>query len=187
MSISGERSMTWRHSVVALFTVPSLLTGCVVPPDDTATGTSSSSSSPSSGGAATGTTPTGIDCGQDPSSGVTLCSGSSVCPDNVLDATTFPNCGFRTTSPSFDLECVCDGNQLCPIGIAATCADIAALVAKRTVADICNQIGAGTCLEVGTGTTTTGTGGQTGTSSTCDKDCAADCANQPTCLEGCGC
>ncbi len=164
--------------------------GCVANPLDEGSADDSTTQTTTSGttGTPATTTPTGVDCGQDPTSGVTLCVGSSVCPSDEINPDDYPGCGFRTISPSFDLECLCDGNELCPIGIAATCGDIATLLNGRTVADICNQIGSGTCLEVGSPTTaTTGTGGQPGASSTCDTDCASDCANAPTCLTACGC
>jgi hypothetical protein len=190
MRIFRDKRATWKHLRGGLLTAPLLLTACIANPlDETASDTSSQSTTTT--GATAGGVPVGVDCGTDTTSGVTLCVGSSVCPNDEINPNDFPNCGFRTTSPSFDLECLCDGNQLCPIGIASTCADVATLVTNRTVADICNQIGAGTCIEVGGGTptttTTTGTGGQTGASATCDTSCASDCANVPTCLIACGC
>lgn len=137
----------------------------------------------SSGGRGGAGGATGVQCGPDPVSGVTLCVGTTECPNANVDPDTFPGCGYKTTTPSFDLECVCDGNTLCPIGVAATCADIAPLFAKRTVRDVCNQIGSGSCIEVGT--TPPGTGGSR--SSTCDPTCSAECAGSPTCLQACGC
>lgn len=130
-----------------------------------------------------GTAGSGVHCGADPVSGVTLCSGTTLCPGAVLDANELPGCGYRTLVPSFDLECVCNGTDLCPIGVAATCADVSTLLTKRTLVDICNQVGAGTCKDVSRGSGT-GTGGG---SSTCDRGCAADCAGSAVCLQGCGC
>jgi hypothetical protein len=122
----------------------------------------------------------GITCVPDPTSGVTLCLGSTACPDAVLDPKALPGCGFKTVTPSFDLECVCNGNQLCPIGVAATCAELPQLLKKVTVAEVCSQTN---CKEVGPGGPS-GTGGKT---STCDPACSADCAGDPLCKQSCGC
>src|SRR4051812_45443245 len=76
---------------------------------------------------------TGVGCGKDPDTGVRLCLGTTECPDVRLDADAFPACGFHTTSKSFDLECVCNASDLCPVGVASSCDDIAALFAHRSV------------------------------------------------------
>jgi hypothetical protein len=138
------------------------------------------------GGAASGGAggATGVECGPDPTSGVTLCVGTTECPNANIDPKTFPSCGYKTTTPSFDLECVCNGNMLCPIGVAATCADVAPLLAKKNANDICNQAGNGTCVDVSP--TPSGTGGST--SSTCNPGCRSDCAGSLPCIHDvCGC
>jgi hypothetical protein len=132
------------------------------------------------GGGAGGAT--GVECGPDPTSGVTLCVGTTACPHANIDLTIFPSCGYKTITPSFDLECVCNGNMLCQIGVAATCADVAPLLAKKTSNDICN--GNGACVAVSP--TPPGTGGST--SSTCDPGCRSDCAGSLACEHDvCGC
>jgi hypothetical protein len=170
----GTRTGTLARFLPALL----IVTGCIAKQPDAGTTTSDSTTSPSTAGA----DPTGINCGADPNSGETLCSGTTACPNNVIDSTNFPSCGFRTVTPSFDLECVCNGNMLCPIGVASTCAAIPALLANRTVADVCNQ--SGSCQPIGGAVVPTQ---GTPSTSTCDQSCAADCAGSPLCLEACGC
>lgn len=126
----------------------------------------------------------GIQCGKDPVSGVTLCSGTTACPDAVLDSKEFSGCGYRTVVPSFDLECVCNGNELCPIGVAATCDDVATLLGRRTLADICNQAGTGACKEVAA---SPGGGAGGNAASSCDRICLSECAGSPLCAQSCGC
>jgi hypothetical protein len=137
-----------------------------------------SGSASGSGGASAG--PTGVGCGADPESGVRLCLGTTECPDVSLDADTFPNCGFRTTSGSYDLECVCNGNELCPVGVAASCDEIGGLFAHKALADFCDREG---CKEVAP----SGTSKPATRSSSCDTDCAADCAGAAACVQACGC
>lgn len=137
----------------------------------------------SQGGAGGTAGASGVNCGPDPVSGVTLCTGTTACPDTAIDPNALPGCGFKTVVPSFDLECVCNGNQLCPIGVAATCDELPKLLLRRTVAEVCSQVGTASCKEVGAGPST-GSGGK---SSTCDPRCSADCAGAPLCLRGCGC
>jgi hypothetical protein len=126
---------------------------------------------------------TGIACGTDPESGVRLCLGTTECADVRLDLDDFPACGFRTTKGSYDLECVCDGRQLCPVGIASSCDELEGLFAHKTLADICNQAGDGVCAEVGK----PGGASSPRGSATCDRGCAAECAGAPPCLPTCGC
>jgi hypothetical protein len=133
--------------------------------------------------------PTGIACITDPTSQIRLCAATSLCPDFQLDVASFPGCGFIEASGQVDLECVCNGTQLCPIG--TTCAGIlSALKSGRTIADICNQVVNGNCRNLG-GVPATGQGGAAGAagaSSMCDRGCAATCPpNTPSCVSSCGC
>jgi hypothetical protein len=171
---------TYRAPVL-VFVLMALQSSCVVKPLDSST---SELGGDGDAGTTTSTskTPQGADCGKDPTSGVTLCSGTSACPDVVVDGKELPGCGFRTVSPSFDLECVCNGTDLCPIGVAATCAEAADALAGRSLNDICNQVGSGTCRSL----VDAPAKGKPG-SSACDRACAIDCAGSPTCLKSCGC
>jgi hypothetical protein len=178
MAFLSPRFVTLVGGVLTVGT----LSGCLA--RQQADGDADSGAAATGGGGSTSAGPKGINCGRDPSTDVTLCSGSSLCPDQVLEPRSLPGCGFRTTSPPFDLECVCDGHMLCPIGIAETCAEVTSLVSGRTLADICNQVSFGTCVEVGS---TIGEGATGGRSGTCDPNCAAECAGVPGCLSICGC
>ena len=93
------------------------------------------------------------------------------------------NVGEFTIKGSYDLECVCNGRELCPVGIASSCDEVTGLFAHRTLTEICNQVGDGACAEVGRSTEPSAPR----TSATCDKVCAADCAGSPHCLQSCGC
>ena len=127
----------------------------------------------------------GVSCAADPTSGVTLCVGTNRCPGVSMDPNALPNCGFKTVVPSYDLECVCNGTELCPIGVASSCAEITTLLSNRTAADVCNQAGTGVCKDLTSGTTTGAAGS---TSSTCDTGCRAECAGSAACIaQVCGC
>lgn len=132
---------------------------------------SSSSSSPKD---------TGVSCGADPDSGQTLCLGTTECPNVSLDTDSFPDCGFRTTSGSYDLECVCNGNTLCPVGVASSCAEIGDLFAHKSLADFCNQED---CKEIAPSKTSK----PATRSPSCDTSCADDCAGNAPCVQACGC
>jgi hypothetical protein len=126
---------------------------------------------------------TGVGCGTDPESGVKLCLGTTECADVKLDLSAFPGCGFRTTKGSYDLECVCNGQELCPVGIASSCEELEGLFAHQTLAEICNQTGDGACTEVGK----PGRAASPRASDTCNRGCAAECAGSPLCMQTCGC
>jgi hypothetical protein len=130
---------------------------------------------------------TGVNCGADPETGVQLCLGTRECPDVKLDADAFPGCGFHTTSKSYDLECVCNASDLCPIGVASSCDDIAGLFAHKTIADICNQAGGAACRSVARAGSGAPSGPPSNTSPNCNQGCAADCEGSPPCLQACGC
>jgi hypothetical protein len=140
----------------------------------------------SSSGAST-TKQTGVNCGTDPESGVKLCLGTSECPDVKLDADAFPSCGFHSTTKRYDIECVCNGTELCPVGVASSCDDIAGLFVHKSVADVCNQISDGACTPVARSAGSASPSAPGGTSSSCDRGCVADCEGSPPCVQACGC
>jgi hypothetical protein len=88
----------------------------------------------------------GINCGVDPDTGVTLCSGNSACPGVTVDPDLFPGCGFRIDNANdvIDLECACYG-QICPIGVATTCAQATALMQNQSQYTVCMQVDEGRC------------------------------------------
>lgn len=89
---------------------------------------------------------TGIECGPDPDTGVVLCVGISSCPGLSVDQDLYPGCGFRVHDGTgvLDLECACYG-QICPIGVASTCDQAAALMQDQSQYTVCMQIDEGRC------------------------------------------
>jgi hypothetical protein len=89
---------------------------------------------------------TGVQCGPDPDTGVTLCTGISSCPTVSVDQDLYPGCGFRVHDGTgvLDLECACYG-QICPIGIASTCDQAVALMQDQSQYTVCMQVDEGRC------------------------------------------
>jgi len=114
-------------------------------PSSTSSQDSGSSSSGDDGGDGAATVE-GINCGTDPDTGVVLCLGISTCPGLVVDQDLFPGCGFRVHNAAdvFDLQCACFG-QICPIGIATTCDQAAALMVDQSQYTVCMQVNEGRC------------------------------------------
>ena len=135
---------------------------------------STGAASAGAGGAAL----TGTNCGVDPSSGIALCLGISWCPGVRVDPDQFPECGYRVAGSSIDLECLC-GDSLCPMGKAASCRDAQALLSEQSAQGVCAGVADGLCQVVQRA-------GQA-SSSSCDKECRAQCGGVPGCLSLCGC
>ena len=89
---------------------------------------------------------TGISCGVDPDTGITLCLGISTCPGLLVDADLYPGCGFRIHDATdvLDLECACYG-QICPIGVASTCTQATALMQDQSQYTVCMQVDENRC------------------------------------------
>ena len=121
---------------------------------------------------------TGTNCGVDPSSGISLCLGLSSCPSVRVDPDQFPDCGYRISGTTIDLECLC-GDSLCPMGSAASCLDAKALLSEESAQGVCAGIADGLCQVVKQTSTNT--------SATCDKNCRAQCSGDPGCILLCGC
>jgi hypothetical protein len=155
------------------------------------TGTGTTDSSGGGGTASTaapaGTTPVGGACGTDSQTGVTLCSQISTCPDITVDQSSLSGCGFKIHAGAvIDLECLCNGEALCPIGVADTCAEASALLANADLFSICSETAQSRCTavggEAGAAPVSTAQG-----SSTCDRLCESECAGSPDCIQLCGC
>ena len=125
-----------------------------------------------------GASATGSHCGLDPSSGISLCLGISSCPTVHVDPDQFPECGYRISGSTIDLECLC-GDSLCPMGAAASCLDAKSLLSEQSAQGVCAGIAEGRCQQVK----------QTSNSSasTCDKECRSQCSGVPGCVKLCGC
>ncbi len=123
----------------------------------------------------------GSGCTTDPASGVTLCEQLSVCAGVDVDPGGFPNCGFRLRGAgTIDLECLCNGESLCPIGVPTTCAEAVQLLGQAQGAlTVCQEVDQGGCLQVG--------GADAGTQSSCDRACESECQSDPGCVSLCGC
>jgi hypothetical protein len=132
----------------------------------------------STGTSSAGAPTSGTNCGVDPSSGIALCLGISSCPSVRVDPNQFPDCGYRVAGSTIDLECLC-GDSLCPMGHAASCLDAKALLFEQSAQGVCAGIAEGRCqmLQQTSRTST----------STCDKDCRAQCSGVPGCVTLCGC
>jgi len=112
--------------------------------------------------------------------GIALCAGISSCPSVPVDTDQYPGCGYRISGNAIDLECLCN-DALCPIGLAASCADAKALLADQSALGVCARIAEGRCTPLAS-TTASST-----SSSNCDKACRSECSGEPGCITLCGC
>jgi hypothetical protein len=187
--------LTHLACVVMALAAPIVCLACVQV--QTGTGTDTSSSSSSGGTSDGGTTATGdsstgsgTSCGTDPATGVVLCLGTSACPNATIDTSAFPNCGFHQgSSSSYDLECLCNGDALCPVGAPNSCNDVAQLLTQyQSALQVCEQVSTGACLALeadGGGGSSSG-GSTTGLSAACQA-CISSCGTTPACYQSCGC
>jgi hypothetical protein len=100
----------------------------------------------------------------------------------VVDPDQLPDCGYRISGSAIDLECLC-GDSLCPVGSAASCGDAKALLAEQSAQSVCAGIAEGRCSVVRQSAGKAGSN----TSSSCDKNCRAECSGNPDCIALCGC
>jgi hypothetical protein len=156
--------------------------------DPTTSGGSTTSSSAGT------TTPTGAGCSTDPQTEITLCQQTSLCPGVSVDQGMLSGCGFRIHPGSvIDLECLCNGEDLCPIGVPDTCAEATQLLSSQTSFVVCEEASEGRCVQVGSEAGTSSASASPSTSaasaspSTCDKQCETQCAGEPDCIQLCGC
>lgn len=167
--------MRWLCTIVLMVSLSSCLQ--IGKGSDSGSAGEDASGGASSGGSSGGSV-TGTNCGVDPSSGIALCLGISSCPSARVDPDQFPDCGYRIAGSAIDLECLC-GDSLCPMGSAGSCLDAKALLAEQSAQAVCAGIAEGRCQVVQ----------QTAhsSSSSCDKDCRAQCSGVPGCVTLCGC
>ena len=112
-------------------------------PEESTAGSSGSSGSAGSGMVRA----SGIHCGVDPSSGISLCLGISTCPSVRVDPDQFPECGYRISGSAIDLECLC-GDSLCPMGPAVSCLDARNLLSEQSALGVCASVADGRCKVV---------------------------------------
>jgi hypothetical protein len=162
----------------------SSLSGCVMPSATSDAGTTSTGD-----GGALGSDTSGTGCGTDPTTGVTLCVGTSECPSLGVDQSVFPECGFYFTDGSIYLACLC-ANYLCPIGQPATCDQAAALLQSTNEGTVCGESTSNGCMEVSSGAVSTSSdtaATTTDAGSSCDESCYSTCGGDPDCIQLCGC
>jgi hypothetical protein len=117
---------------------------------------------------------------------VTLCTGITACPGLTVDQGAYGGCGFRLGGASaYDLECLCAGGQLCPIGAATSCTTAQQLLEQEQSAlVVCQQVSGGGCLSPsGSG----GSGSSSGGLSAACQTCVDNCGGSPACYMSCGC
>lgn len=135
----------------------------------------------------------GTGCGTDPTTGITLCTGLNACPGLTVDPGAYGGCGFRQGGASpYDLECLCAGTELCPIGAATSCATAQQLLTQEQSAlVVCEQVSTGACLSLSGSSSGGSSGGISGSSSgglsqAC-QTCISGCGGTPACYQSCGC
>jgi hypothetical protein len=161
----------------------SSLSGCVMPSSSTDAGTTTIPLTGDSG-ALTGT-PTGTGCITDPTTNVSLCTGSTECPSVNVDQSVYPQCGYFFNGGLVYLACLCAGD-LCPIGQPATCAQAAALLQSSNEGTVCAEVNNSGCTVVTSGAATDATTASDAGSG-CDETCYSSCAGEPDCIQLCGC
>lgn len=131
----------------------------------------------------------GAGCGIERQTGITLCAATSMCPNLVIDTQAFPSCGFRIRGGSVDLVCGC-GEQICPMGVFATCAQAQQLLTSQTEQQVCAQLGDGRCTDAtgsGGSSTSSSSGGSSSGGIGCDKQCMQECGGGAGCASVCNC
>jgi hypothetical protein len=143
------RAAPWLGLVAFAVPIAAMCSACITFTLGPSTSSSKDAGTSSSGGDDGGDAAPvvqGAECGPDPDTGVVLCLAISTCPDLVIDPDLFPGCGFRihASADVIDLECACFG-QICPIGIATTCDQAAALMVDQSQYTVCMQVNEGRC------------------------------------------
>jgi|HubBroStandDraft_1064217.scaffolds.fasta_scaffold20918_3 hypothetical protein len=184
--VQGSRFLALFVTTLAPLTLVGA--GCIQDLGTDIANTDTSSSASTSDDASTASA-TGINCGEDPTTGITLCSGISACSSIAVDPSALAGCGFRIHSASavMDLECLC-GTALCPIGVPDTCAEASSLLSGLTSLVVCEGASEGKCVqeeaaEAGTSTAAT----TTSTTGTCNNECLVSCGAATDCQQLCGC
>jgi hypothetical protein len=131
----------------------------------------------------------GTGCGTDQTTGITLCTGLNACPGLTVDQGAYGGCGFRQGGASpFDLECLCAGGALCPIGAATSCDTARQLLAQEQSAlVVCQQVASGGCLSPAPNSSGGGSGSSSGGLSAACQTCVDNCGGTPACYMSCGC
>jgi hypothetical protein len=188
--VQGSRFLALLVSSGSFLALAIPTAGCIQDLGTDIANTDTSSSAASSDDASTGGTE-GTGCGEDPTTGVVLCTGITECSSLSVDQSALGGCGFRihTGSNVIDLECLC-GTYLCPIGVPDTCAEASTLLASQTSLEVCEQASEGKCTQeesAEAGTSTGTSSGASSTTGTCNNECLVSCGAEPDCQQLCGC
>lgn len=169
--------------VAAAVAVTALVLACAQPNDGLGVGADGGATTSSDAGG-DGPKVTGTQCGQLPDG--QLCRTTTWCPSVKVDPSRFPNCGFRIRGSAVDLQCVCNGEWLCPMGTPSTCAQAAQLVSSQNELIVCAQISEDRCASLRTTAGSTSSSG--GGTPDCDKMCLSTCdPGDSGCRKLCGC
>lgn len=157
--------------------------------DDGGTGSSSSGDGSAVVLPEAGLDAAGTGCGTDPTTGITLCTGINACPGLTVDQGVYGGCGFRMGGASaFDLECLCAGSELCPIGAATSCDTAQQLLTQEQSAlVVCQQVSTGACLSPSGSGGSGSSGSSSGGLSAACQTCVDNCGGSPACYMSCGC
>ncbi len=131
----------------------------------------------------------GTGCGTDQTTGITLCTGLNACPGLTVDQGAYAGCGFRQGGASpYDLECLCAGGELCPIGAPTSCQTAVQLLQQEQSAlVVCQQASTGGCLSPAASSSGGGSGSSSGGLSAACQTCVDNCGGTPACYMSCGC
>jgi hypothetical protein len=143
-------------------------------------GTGGSGGGDDAGSSASPDAATGAGCTGNLGGNVSLCTYISVCPSIGVDHDQFPNCGFHIRGDVIDLECVCNGTSLCPMGAPTSCTQAAQLLKSQTELIVCQQVADDRCTSLVSASADAGT-------NPCNTECAGQCGGDPSCIQGCGC
>lgn len=129
----------------------------------------------------------GAYCGAERQTGIQLCAMTSMCPELAVDTQAMPSCGFRIRGSTVDLVCGC-GEQVCPMGIFANCAQAAQLLANQSEGQVCAQVSEGRCTQATSPTSSsTSSSSSSGGNAACDKQCLSECGGGAACASVCNC
>jgi hypothetical protein len=85
------------------------------------------------------------------------------------------------------MECICNGTELCPIGVPTTCTEATQLLTQQQSAvQVCEQVSTGGCISLQDSGSGSGSGGTSTLSSAC-QTCVSGCGSTPACYQSCGC
>lgn len=166
-------------AALALAVTPAALGGCLdITQGGQDAGAATSPTSPTADAGIVGTACATVGNSQ-------LCRLTSYCPTLAINETVYPNCAFRIRGSIIDIQCVCNGEMLCPLGTPTTCTEAAKMLAQSSEVLVCTQVSEGRCTYF-----TPAKAGSSGVTppGSCDPVCAGSCPSGDSgCRRTCGC